>query len=131
MVYGNSYYYSYIEFRRRRYVPTTKLYEFTTQSLPTGFWRDDKIRQISAPLTAQISVYVKQNFVNGKDLLQDCFSALSENVIDDTLLKNINLNILMHTRSEDVRVRILALSSSEALWRIHGGKLIGTCHRNT
>lgn len=97
----------------------------------TGFWRDDKIRQVSVPLTAQIGVCVKHNFSDSKTLLQDCFSALIESAVDDTLLKSINLNILMHTRSEDLRVRILALSSSEALWRAHGGKLIGMCHQNT
>ncbi|KAF8966928.1 armadillo-type protein [Flammula alnicola] len=90
-----------------------------------GFWRDDKLREISVPLTEQIEVCVKANFADGKAQLQDCFAALVESVIDDTLLKTINLNILMHTRSEDARVRIFALASSEALWRVNGGKLIG------
>lgn len=102
-----------------------QLREYMAQSILTGFWRDDKIRQISVPLTAQIGAYIQHNFADGKTLLQDCFGALVESAVDDTLLKSINLNILMHTRSEDVRVRILALSTSEALWRIHGGKLIG------
>lgn len=91
-----------------------------------AFWRDDKLRQLSVPLTGQIPVCVKPNFVDGKSYLQDCFAALVENVVDDTILKSVNLNILMHTRSEDPRVRITALASSQALWRISGGKLIGT-----
>ncbi|KAF8154101.1 hypothetical protein B0H34DRAFT_800000 [Crassisporium funariophilum] len=90
-----------------------------------AFWRDDKLRQISTVLTGQIEVSIRLNFVDGKSQLQDCFSGLLETVTDDTLLKTINLNILMQTRSEDSRVRLFALSCSEALWRSHGGKLLG------
>lgn len=49
-----------------------------------------------------------------------------ESVNDDGLLKSINLDLLMHTRSEDVRLRTFALTCSETLWRKHGGKLLGT-----
>lgn len=31
----------------------------------------------------------------------------------------------MHTRSEDVRVRILALECTRAMWKAEGGKLMG------
>lgn len=48
-----------------------------------------------------------------------------EAVNDDALLKSINLDLLMHTRSEDVRLRTFALACSETLWRAHGGKLLG------
>ncbi|KAF8901036.1 armadillo-type protein [Gymnopilus junonius] len=90
-----------------------------------GFWRDDKLRQISTPLTAQVEVCVRLNFLDGKSLLQECFGALIENVTDDTLLKTINLNILMHTRSEDSRVRLFALECAQAVWHSKGGKLLG------
>jgi U3 small nucleolar RNA-associated protein 10 len=72
-------------------------------------------------------VCVKANFTEGKGQLQDCLGALVETVTDDALLKSINLNTLMHTRSEDARVRIFALSCSDSIWRSNGGKLIGTC----
>ena len=65
------------------------------------------------------------NFADGKPLLQECIGALLETITDDTLLKIVNMNILMHTRSEDPRVRIFALTCSESLWRSQGGKLIG------
>ena len=91
----------------------------------TAFWRDDKLRQASIVLTSQIEVCIRLNFVDGKSLLQECFGALLENMTDDTLLKIVNLNILMHTRSEDPRVRLFALACSEILWRSQGGKLIG------
>ncbi|PPR01672.1 hypothetical protein CVT24_001501 [Panaeolus cyanescens] len=89
-----------------------------------GFWRDDKLRQISAVLTKQVDVCVRLNFTDGRLQLQECFGALVETVTDDAILKAINLDILMHTRSEDARVRAFALGSSETLWRQHGGKLL-------
>lgn len=93
----------------------------------TGFWRDDKLRQIATPLTGQIEVCVRLGFVDSdsKTQLQDALAALVENANDDTLLKSINLAVLMHTRSEDHRVRLFALTCAEALWRVNGGKMIG------
>jgi len=90
-----------------------------------AFWRDDKLRQVSIVLTGQIEVCIRLNYVDGKPMLQECFGALLETVTDDTLLKTINMNILMHTRSEDPRIRLFALACCEALWRSQGGKLIG------
>jgi U3 small nucleolar RNA-associated protein 10 len=89
------------------------------------FWRDDKLRQLASPLIEQIAVCVRSNYTEGRPLLQECLNALVDSVTDDSLLKSINLNILMHTRSDDVRLQILALTCSENLWRSHGGKLLG------
>lgn len=77
-------------------------------------------------MVEQVEVTSRLNDADAKKLLQDCLGILIEAVTDDTLLKKINLNILMHTRSEDSRSRLTALSFSEALWRTHGGKLLGT-----
>ncbi|KAG5637085.1 hypothetical protein H0H81_005818 [Sphagnurus paluster] len=90
-----------------------------------AFWREDKLRQIATPLVKQIPVCVRSNASNGKSSLQDCLVALTDTVTDDLLLKSINLDILMHTRSEDVRLRLFALTCSEKLWKAHGGKLLG------
>ena len=98
----------------------------TLFTLPSAFWRDDKLQQVSALLVEQVEVTSRLNDADAKKLLQDCLGILIEAVTDDTLLKKINLNILMHTRSEDSRSRLTALSFSEALWRTHGGKLLGT-----
>ena len=95
-----------------------------------AFWRDDKLRQVSTVLTSQVEVCIRLNFADGKPLLQECFGALLETTTDDTLLKIINMNILMHTRSEDPRVRLFALACSETLWRSQGGKLIGMGQKN-
>jgi len=90
-----------------------------------AFWRDDKLRQIASPLIQQVVVCIRLNTAEGKLSLQECLVALVDSVTDDMLLKSINLDILMHTRSEDVRLRLFALMCSEKSWRVHGGKLLG------
>lgn len=91
-----------------------------------GFWRDDRLRQILEGLTSQIEVCVRLDFsANDRRQLQDCLAGLVENITDESLIKTVNLNVLMHTRSEDSRIRTFALSCSEVLWRSHGGKLLG------
>ena len=97
--------------------------------IESAFWRDDKLRQVSTVLTGQIEVCIRLDFADGKQLLQECFGALLETITDETLLKIVNMNILMHTRSEDRRVRLFALACSESLWRSQGGKLIGMYDR--
>lgn len=89
------------------------------------FWRDEKLQQLLAPLIAQVAT-AAQLSTPEKTALSECLVATAEVIGDDTLLKTLNVNLLMHTRSEDIRVRIYALACSEALWRAHGDKLIGT-----
>lgn len=90
-----------------------------------AFWRSDKLRQIAPLLVEQVSVCIRLGVVEGKVVLSSCLDALMEVVNDDSLIKSINLDLLMHTRAEDVRMRLYALSCSESLWRTHGGKLLG------
>ncbi|KAK1226193.1 snoRNA-binding rRNA-processing protein utp10 [Marasmius sp. AFHP31] len=90
-----------------------------------GFWRDEKTRQVAPHLINLVPVCAQVNAPDTKTFLQDSLTSVVEHVIDDTLIKTINLNILMHTRSEDVATRIFALSCSESLWKMHGGKLLG------
>ncbi|KIK65016.1 hypothetical protein GYMLUDRAFT_39424 [Collybiopsis luxurians FD-317 M1] len=91
-----------------------------------GFWRDDKIRQLSTTLIAQIPVCVKLHMPDStRALLQDCLVAGAETVSDDSVLKSVNLDILMHTRSEDAKTRLFALTCAEAIWRACGSKLMG------
>jgi hypothetical protein len=52
---------------------------------------------------------------------------LTDCVTDDALLKSINLDLLMYSRSEDPRLRLFALTCAETLWVAHGGKLLGKC----
>lgn len=96
-----------------------------------AFWRDDKLRQLASPLIKQIPVCNQLNLMEGKVFLQDCLVALVDSATDDMLLKAVNLEILMYTRSEDVRLRLFALTCSEKLWKVHGGKLLGELIPNT
>ncbi|KAG2363636.1 hypothetical protein BDR07DRAFT_1471237 [Suillus spraguei] len=89
------------------------------------FWRDDKLALVAKPMIAQVSSCIRLNIPDGKQALTNCLIAMTSVAVDDSLLKSINLNLLMHTRAEDARERIFALSCSEALWREQGGKLIG------
>ena len=90
-----------------------------------AFWRDDRLRQLSKPLIGQVAVCCA-SFYDQRRLLQNALNALVDTATDDTILKSINMDILMHTRSEDATLRTYALSCSEMIWQNHGGKLIGT-----
>ncbi|KAF9451337.1 hypothetical protein P691DRAFT_663457 [Macrolepiota fuliginosa MF-IS2] len=91
-----------------------------------GFWRDDKLRQIASPLIQQVPLCTKLPVdLDAKTLFQQCLDAIVEDVSDDALLKSINLELLMHTRSENAKIRQFALMCSTSLWRTHSGKLLG------
>lgn len=90
-----------------------------------AFWREDKLRTVSAPLVAQVAICTELQVSEGRAAVSECLVALGDAVGDDTLMKKINLDVLMHTRAEDAHIRLYALTCSEALWRAHGGKLMG------
>ncbi|KAL5525140.1 UTP10 [Sanghuangporus sanghuang] len=87
------------------------------------YWRDDRLRLISEPLTQQIPVCINLSISEGRTLLSKALSALVDCLEDDTLAKAMNHAVLMHTRSEDARIRIFALQCSVAIWQAHGSKL--------
>ncbi|KAJ7222324.1 hypothetical protein GGX14DRAFT_663256 [Mycena pura] len=90
-----------------------------------AFWRDDKLRLASPALVRQVSVCVRLGGnAESKELVTECLVALTDSATDDGLLKTLNLDLLMHTRSDDVRLRVFALSCATAIWTAHGGKLL-------
>ena len=89
------------------------------------FWRNDKLRQLLGPLVGQMEVSVRYNDEECKTAISECLLGMAEVITDDNLLKSLNIDILMATRSEDPRLRCQALVCSEAIWRGHGGKLLG------
>lgn len=97
----------------------------STHQLSAAFWREDKLRLLMAPLMAQLPLCLNSTQPELRDSLRECLIALLDVMNDPSSLKSVNLELLMHTRSEDARVRLYALSCSEALWRAQGGKLIG------
>lgn len=94
----------------------------------TVYWRDEKIRLISGPLIQQIPICVGLKINSGKTSLSECLSALIDCLEDDSSIKAANLAVLMHTRSEDARIRIFALQCAVAIWQANGVKLRGTTH---
>ncbi|KAJ7054756.1 hypothetical protein C8F01DRAFT_1162846 [Mycena amicta] len=93
-----------------------------------AFWRDDKLRLTTPVLIQQVPVCVSLGA--SKELVTECLVALADSATDDALLKSLNLDLLMHTRSEDVRLRIFALVCATTLWTAHGGKFLRTSARN-
>ncbi|KAI6037989.1 hypothetical protein EDC04DRAFT_2699173 [Pisolithus marmoratus] len=99
------------------------------------FWREDKVAVVLPHLLSQLPTSIslsseRTNPSSGADhkqLLIACLvslvSLLPASAAD--LLKRLNLSLLMHTRSEDARQRMLALECASAIWKEEGGKLIG------
>ena len=65
----------------------------------------------------------------GRERVSAGLVALCGAATDDTLLKQLNLDVLMHTRADDARVRVFALQCARAIWTAHGSKLIGALGR--
>ena len=63
--------------------------------------------------------------LHGREIVSASLVALGNTATDDGLLKRLNLDVLMHTRSDDTFVRIFALKCARALWTAHGSKLVG------
>ncbi|KAG6369730.1 hypothetical protein JVT61DRAFT_13599 [Boletus reticuloceps] len=104
------------------------------------FWREDKLSALLPHLLSQVPcvVHLPSPFPDTfapsetppktpRERLVSCLvsvTVLLPNTSSD-LLKHLNLDLLMHTRSEDARVRILALACATEMWRAEGGKLVG------
>lgn len=63
--------------------------------------------------------------LGGKEIVFASLVAIGGTATDDGLLKRLNLDVLMHTRSDDTLVRIFALQCAHALWTAHGRKFVG------
>lgn len=120
--------------------PTTDLWICVIETLAKTFqvdegvfWRDEKLRSLAAPLIQQISTSAALTTAGHHDTadaanatLADCISGLATSITDDDdLLKTINLQILMQSRSEDPKQRIFALVCATRLWHSVGEKLVG------
>jgi len=101
----------------------------------TAFWRDDRLQQVLPVLVALVApagvAAANQDASSPSSspgvVVSASLVALCGAATDDGLLKKLNLDVLLHTRAEDVRVRIVALRCARALWTAHGSKLIGAC----
>lgn len=89
-----------------------------------AFWRDDRLQQVM-PVLVPLVAHPGASGAAGDEALSAVLVALCDAATDDALLKRLNLDVLMHTRSDDARVRVFALRCASALWLAHGSKLIG------
>ncbi|SRR6266403_272098 len=95
----------------------------------TGFWRDDRLRQVMPVLVALVAPAAGASQdapSSGREIVSAGLVAFGDTATDDALLKRLNLDVLMHTRSDDALVRIFALQCARALWTAQGSKLVGT-----
>ena len=93
---------------------------------PPAYWRDERLRQISQPIISQIPVCIALRVSGGKEALTSCLLAMVEHIDEDALLRTVNHDLLMHSRSEDTRVKLYALSCASEIWEQHARKLAGT-----
>ncbi|KAG8215320.1 hypothetical protein J3R82DRAFT_8911 [Butyriboletus roseoflavus] len=105
------------------------------------FWREDKLAALLPHVLSQVPAAVHspppsaviiaspetQSDTAPRQVLVACLLAMVTLLpsTSSDILKRLNLDLLMHTRSEDVRVRILALECTTAMWKAEGGKLMG------
>jgi U3 small nucleolar RNA-associated protein 10 len=91
------------------------------------FWRDDRLQQVMPVLVALVSPAGASQDAQMRDreIVSASLVALGDTATDGGLLKRLNLDVLMHTRSDDTLVRIFALQCARALWTAHGSKLVG------
>lgn len=97
-----------------------------SQAPRTVFWRSDKLRQLVPIAVQQVPVAPRLSLSDAKAAVSECLVSLLALIDDDVVAKSLNMDVLMHSRSEDARVRLFSLSCAEQLWRAHGDKLIGT-----
>ena len=90
-----------------------------------AFWRVDKLRKLISTLITQVKVCPSLGLNETRATLKNCLGAIVAIVDDDTSLKNLNLELLMQTRSDDAQVRLYALQCAEHLWSEHSDKLSG------
>ncbi|KAI0742763.1 hypothetical protein C8Q80DRAFT_1221194 [Daedaleopsis nitida] len=89
------------------------------------FWRNDKLRQLLPLAVKQVPVAIDVGLPEGKSAVSDLLASILGILDDDVMSKSLNLDVLMHSRSEDARVRLFSLSCAGQLWRSHGDKLLG------
>ena len=83
------------------------------------------MRQLVPLAVQQVPIAPRLNQVEAKRAVSDCLVCLLGLIDNDVMAKSLNLDVLMHSRSEDGRVRVFSLSCAEQMWRAHGDKLLG------
>ncbi|KAG8860617.1 snoRNA-binding rRNA-processing protein utp10 [Serendipita sp. 411] len=93
-----------------------------------ALWNDDLARPVSAMLVRQIPLTARSQKAWMTSLLCAAISAVASVVTDPILLKTLNLDFLMQTRSEEAAIRICSLQCVAKLWLSNGRRLAGWKH---
>jgi U3 small nucleolar RNA-associated protein 10 len=98
---------------------------FRSALTPTAIamWNDKQLGVLSKAVILQIAVFPNLSVSGRSDCLPSCVAHLASSMSREDQLKDLNLGILMHTRSEDGRVRQLALRSCVEAWTSAGSLL--------
>lgn len=88
--------------------------EDITECAILAFWKDNRLSQVIKPLVTQIPI-AASNKLN-KEVLKRVFPAFAGISTSDNLLKDLNVAILMQTRSESSAVKLCALECASAIW---------------
>ncbi|KAG8835933.1 hypothetical protein FRC17_000018 [Serendipita sp. 399] len=90
-----------------------------------ALWSDELAHSASAMLVRQMSIVAISHKQWMLTLLCSAMSSVASVITDPTLLKTLNLDILMQTRSEQTETRLLSLNCLEKLWTSNGRRLVG------
>ncbi|KZT37682.1 hypothetical protein SISSUDRAFT_1062609 [Sistotremastrum suecicum HHB10207 ss-3] len=78
------------------------------------FWKDNRLSQVIKPLVAQIPFAASSK--PNKEVLKKVFPSFAGISASDNLLRELNVAILMQTRSEIPAVKLCALECATAIW---------------
>ena len=85
-----------------------------------AMWDDKQLGILSKALILQVPVFPDLPESGRSDRLPACLAHLASSMSREDQLKDLNLDILMHTRSEISGVRQLALQSCVEAWTVAG-----------
>jgi hypothetical protein len=90
-----------------------------------GFWREDRLELVMPALLQQIQVAHKLKPSSNVAPLIDCVKAVARTITKEDTLRQLNMKTLMYTRSEELPVRMTALTCAQSLWEEEGTQLAG------
>lgn len=90
-------------------------------------WNDKQLGTILAALVPQIAVGPSLSYEGRGDLLRPTLAQFANLLTREDQIKRLNLDILMHTRSEDARIRLLAMKCAVQAWTSAGSVLAREC----
>ncbi|KAF8335871.1 uncharacterized protein EI90DRAFT_3152860 [Cantharellus anzutake] len=86
----------------------------------TPVLKDTQLSNLITPLAKQISVWPGLPSADREDLVPKCITRFFGALGREELIKKLNMEVVLQTRSEDVKVRLLALKTAIHSWTEEG-----------